>query len=79
MTEGESNQQPCEGVMDKVRKQRAWGDVTGMEHKINKMGLKRDYLQQLHVSEEVPTRHHYREVPQTLSRKSTCLSEVPVH
>ena len=32
--EGESNQQPCEGVTDRVNEQGAGGDVTGRDHKI---------------------------------------------
>ena len=36
------------------------------------MGLKWGHLQHSHVSKEVPKRHHYGEIPQTLSRNSTC-------
>ena len=46
--------------------------MTGRDHKINKTGLKQGHLQHLHVSKEVPTRHHYGEIPKTLSRESTC-------
>jgi len=43
-----------EGVPDRVNGQRAWGDVTGMEHKIKKMGFKWSHLQHSKVSKEVP-------------------------
>lgn len=52
-----------------VEEQRAWGDVTRPEHK---MGLKWGHLQHLHVSKEMPTRHHDGEMPQSLSRESIC-------
>jgi len=58
--------------MDMVRGQRAWGDATGTEHKINKTGLKRGHLQHLCVSKETPTRHHAGEIPQSLSRAPAC-------
>ena len=59
-------------MTDRVDEQRAWGDVTGTGHKINKMGLKRGHLQHLHVSKEMPIRHHDGEIPQSLSRQPTC-------
>lgn len=52
-------QQPCEGAIDKVDEQSAWGDVTGRSHKINRTGIKQGHLQHLHVSKKVPTSHHY--------------------
>lgn len=67
--EGGSNQQPCEGGMDVVEEQRTWGDVTAMEHKINKTGLKQGHLQHLHISKEMPTWHHDGEIPQFPSRE----------
>lgn len=53
-----------EGVMDRIAEQRVWGGVTGKDHKINKMGLRQGHLQHvhLHVSKEVPTRHHHGEI-----------------
>ena len=42
--EGESNQQPCEGVMDMADEQRAWGDVPGRDHTIKKRGLNQGHL-----------------------------------
>lgn len=42
---GESNQQPCEGVIDRVNKQRQGGAMTGIEHKIKKMCFKQFHLQ----------------------------------
>ena len=59
---GESNQQSCEGVMNRMAD---LGDLTGRDHKINKMGLKLDYLQHLCVGKEVSIRHCYGEIPQT--------------
>lgn len=35
----------------RVHKQRAWGDVKGRDHKINNMGLRRGYLQDLQVKQ----------------------------
>lgn len=46
--EGESHHHPCEGVIDKVDKLRAWSDVIGRDHKINKTGLKQSHCQDLH-------------------------------
>ena len=70
MGEGESYEQPCEGVINKVDKHKVWNDVNEVEHKINKTGFKFGHLKYLHVSKEVPTRHRYREMSQTLSGKS---------
>lgn len=49
----------CEGVTNRVDKQRAWGEVNKREYKINKAGLKQSHLKHLHVSKEVPTKHNY--------------------
>lgn len=75
--EGESNQQFREGVMNRIAEKRLWGDVTGGHDKINRMVLKLGHFQHLHVSKEVPTWHHYGEISQTLSRKSTRWSASP--
>ena len=69
--EGESNQQSCEGVMNRMAEQGAWDDLTGKDYKINETGLKWVHLQHLCVS-KVSTRHHYGVISQTLSRPSTC-------
>ena len=63
MGEGESYEQPCEGVINKVDKHKVWNDVNEVEHKINKTGFKFGHLKYLHVSKEVPTRQHYGETP----------------
>lgn len=57
-------------VMDRVDKQSAWTDVTERDHKFKKTGLKQGHLWHLPVSKDVSTKHHYGEIPQTLSRKS---------
>lgn len=58
--------------MDMVKEQRAWGHVTGTDHKINKMGLKRGHLQHLYISKEMPARYHDGEILQSPSREPTC-------
>lgn len=58
MEEGENA-----GVMDRFPEQRAWVVSRKKTHKINKMGFKQGHLQCLRVSKEVPTRHHYGEMP----------------
>ena len=63
--EGKNNQQPCERVTDRVAEQRAWVDVIGKDHKINKTGIKQGHLQHLQIIKEMPKRHHYREIPQS--------------
>jgi len=68
MSEGESNQQSCEGLTDRITEQRAWGDVMGRDHKINMIGLN---LHHLYVSKQVPSKLHYSKSRQTLSRNST--------
>lgn len=68
--EGKSYQQPCEGVLDRIDRKTAWGDVNEREHITNKMKLKQGHLKHLHVSKEVVTRHLYEETIQTLSGKS---------
>lgn len=40
MWEGESIQQPCEGLMNTADEQKAWGDVPGRDHTIRKRELK---------------------------------------
>ena len=72
MGEGESNQQPSEGVTGDIVKQIAWADVVGRDHKFNKTGLKQGHLQHLHMSKELPTKHRDGEIPQTPSGNSTC-------
>jgi len=64
--------------VDRIAEQR--DDDMGRNHKINKMELKQGHLQYLHVSKEVPTRHHYREIPNSLQELSIlgCLSKVSV-
>ena len=44
----------------------------GRDHTISKMGLKWGHLQHLHVSREMPTKHHGGEISHTLSKNSTC-------
>lgn len=63
--EREDNRQPCERLMNRVTEEKVWGDVTGRGHKINKTGLKQHYLQNSHVSKEVPTKHHSGEMSQS--------------
>lgn len=63
--EGKNNQQPCERVIDRVAEQRAWVDVIGKDHKINKMGIKQGHLPHLQNIKEMPKRHHYGEIPQS--------------
>lgn len=61
--EREDNQQPCERLMNRVTEEKVWGDVTGRDHKISKTGLKQHYLQNSHVSKEVPTKHLSEKCP----------------
>lgn len=66
--EGRSYQQPCEGGMDGVDKQRAWGDVSERKQKISKTRLKQGQFRELlHVSKA------------TVLEKTQTLSEVHVH
>jgi len=58
--------------MDRSDEQKDWSDVTERDHKIKKRGLTEGHLQCLHVSKEVPTRHHYGEVPKIISGVSAC-------
>lgn len=66
-------------MMDRADKQRAWGDANEGKDRTNKTQLKWGHLKHLQVSKEVLTRHQFGKNPQTLSGKSACLSEVPVH
>lgn len=70
--EGESNQWHCEGVTDRVAEQRVWDNVIERNHKTNKMRIKYGFLQHLQISKKIPTRHHYREIPRSISRNLTC-------
>ena len=56
--------------MDRIDKQRACSDVNKKECKINKTSLKWCHLKHLHVSKEVPIRHHYGKSHQTPLGKS---------
>lgn len=38
-------------------RQGQWGDMSGMEHKINKTGLKWGHLRHVYIRKEVPARH----------------------
>lgn len=55
---------------DRNTEQKAWGDVTGRDYKINKMGLKQGHLQHFYVSKEAPTMHHHGETSHIISRNS---------
>lgn len=57
---GESYQQPCEEVVHRVDEEMVWSDENKKKHKTNKTGLKQGHLKLLHVSKNVPTRHHYK-------------------
>lgn len=69
--EKECNQEHCGAVMDRAAEQESWGDVVGRDHKIIIMEFNWGYLQHLQISKQIPTGHHYREIPQVLSRKKT--------